>query len=130
MAMEQTTLHVGIKAETKRTFTTEDISEFNSLVSADIQEEVPEPLIAGMFSFLLGEELPGFGTNYLKQRMQFKAVAEPGEPLVTSVEVARIRADKELVDLNTLCTGRDGRVICEGSALVLVKDTNWQLPEA
>ncbi|MFL0796959.1 MAG: hypothetical protein K6L73_05660 [Cellvibrionaceae bacterium] len=130
MAMEQTTLRVGIKAEVERTFTEADIAEFNSLVSANIGNEVPEPLIAGMFSFLLGEELPGFGTNYLKQRMQFKAVAEPGEALVTSVEVSRIRADKDLVDLNTLCTGRDGRVICEGSALVLAKDTNWTLEES
>lgn len=129
MAMEQTVLLVGIKAETQRTFSEDEIKEYNSLVGAKVAGEVPEPLIAGMFSFLLGEELPGFGTNYLKQRMQFNAVADAGEPLVASVEVARIRADKNLVDLKTVCTGLEGRVICEGSALVLTKDTQWTLEE-
>ncbi|WP_237057369.1 hypothetical protein [Microbulbifer sediminum] len=80
---------------------------------------VPEPLIAGLFSYLLGEELPGHGTNYLKQHMRFHAPARAGEDLTATVTVTRLRPDKALVNLETRCTGEGGRLICDGDALVL-----------
>lgn len=83
---------------------------------------VPEPLIGGLFSYLLGAELPGFGTNYLKQHLEFRAPAKLGEPLTATVTITRLRPEKHLVDLETICRARDGRIICEGRALVLVKD--------
>ena len=73
-------------------------------------DQVPEPLIAGLFSYLLGEELPGHGTNYLKQHMRFEEDARIGETLTATVTITH---------LDTLCTGEDGRMICAGDALVL-----------
>jgi 3-hydroxybutyryl-CoA dehydratase len=83
---------------------------------------VPEPLIGALFSYLLGVQLPGFGTNYLKQEMRFLAPAAPGSALTARVEVTRLRPEKHLVDLATTCRDGDGRLICEGRALVLVRD--------
>lgn len=80
---------------------------------------VPEPLIAGLFSCLLGEQLPGHGTNYLKQHMHFESNARIDETLTATVSVSRLRGDKSLVYLDTRCTGEDGRLICGGDALVL-----------
>ncbi|WP_235974714.1 hotdog family protein [Stappia albiluteola] len=83
---------------------------------------MPEPLIGGLFSYLLGVELPGFGTNYLKQEMRFLAPAAYDEPLTARVTITRLRPEKHLVDLETICEAADGRRICEGRALVYVED--------
>ncbi|MES1932485.1 hypothetical protein T35B1_07741 [Salinisphaera shabanensis T35B1] len=51
--------------------------------------------------------------------MQFEHAARVGETLTVEVRVSRLRRDKALVDLDTTCTGGDGRTICSGRALVL-----------
>jgi acyl dehydratase len=83
---------------------------------------VPEPLIAALFSYLLGVVLPGPGTNYLKQELAFLAPARPGDELTARVQITRLRPDKHLVDLWATCTARDGTLICEGRALVKARD--------
>ncbi|MFC4260832.1 hypothetical protein ACFOZ5_17580 [Marinobacter lacisalsi] len=113
-------LSEGQVARLGRVFSPKDLREWRELCQLDQEwTGVPEPLIAGLFSCLLGEDLPGHGTNYLKQTMTFHAIAEPDEPLQASVTVSRLRRDKALVNLATVCTGRDGRLICDGEALVL-----------
>ncbi|WP_417547738.1 hypothetical protein [Marinobacter segnicrescens] len=113
-------LKEGQSAKLNRTFTAEDVREWCELCQLDQDwPGVPEPLIAGLFSCLLGEDLPGHGTNYLKQAMTFHTAADTGEALQASVTVSRLRRDKALVNLTTVCTGRDGRLICDGEALVL-----------
>lgn len=117
-------MRLGDRAEVTRTYDRDMAAAFAGLAgtaSEDI-EHVPEPLIAALFSYLLGVELPGAGTNYLKQEMDFTGKAGFGEALTASVEVTRIRADKDLVDLETICRTGTGREICRGRALVLVKD--------
>jgi acyl dehydratase len=115
---------LGDRAEVTRTYTREMAAAFAGLAGmADGSiTHVPEPLVAALFSYLLGVKLPGAGTNYLKQDMGFTGKAEFGEALTASVEVTRIRPEKHLVDLETVCRGADGRRICLGRALVLVKD--------
>lgn len=108
------------QARIEQRFDMDDIRQWQHLVDAPGPDnEVPEPLIAGLFSCLLGEQLPGHGTNYLKQSLRFVATARAGEQLQAQVTVTRLRADKALVNLATDCTGEDGRLICEGEALVL-----------
>jgi acyl dehydratase len=75
-----------------------------------------------MFSFLLGTELPGRGTNYLKQKLAFLTPARVGEAITATVEITRVRPDKDLVNLRTMCVSACGEIVCEGEALVLVKD--------
>jgi hypothetical protein len=116
-------MRVGDRAAITRTFATADAADFAALAGlpGDPPASVPEPLIAALFSYLLGVELPGPGTNYLKQEMTFAAAAPWGEPLTAWVEVTRLRPDKHLVDLATTCTRADGSVLCRGRALVLFK---------
>jgi len=122
--MTQTALQTGARASVTRSFTPGDIRAFLGLTARETvqADSVPEPLIGALFSYLLGVELPGFGTNYLKQEMQFEAPAPVGATLTATVEITRLRPDKHLADLATTCTDADGRVICRGRALVLVKD--------
>ena len=117
-------MEVGQSAEVSRNYTAADLTEFATLAGVEAGEidAVPEPLIAALFSYLLGVELPGPGTNYLKQEMRFLAPAPVGEALTAKVEITRLRPDKHLVDLWATCTAADGTLICEGRSLVLAKD--------
>ncbi len=117
-------MKLGDRAQVTRVFRPEDVAAFAQLSGARAApgKTVPEPLIGGLFSYLLGRELPGFGTNYLKQQLRFLRPARLDEPLTAAVEITRIRPDKHLVDLATTCTAADGKVLCDGRALVLVED--------
>lgn len=112
----------GDAASLERAFSTADVASWCSLVGyTGPTEAIPEPLIAALFSCLLGEDLPGHGTNYLKQSLRFHQPASIGETLSANVTITRLRPDKALVDLSTQCTGDDGRVLCTGDALVLFR---------
>ena len=60
-----------------------------------------------------------FTAGGLKQHMRFEEDARIGETLTATVTITHLRGDKALVNLDTLCTGEDGRMICAGDALVL-----------
>lgn len=117
-------MRVGDYAETRRSYTPGDIAAFQALAgdTGTAPDAVPEPLIGALFSYLLGVDLPGFGTNYLKQEMQFERPAPISVPLIARVEITRLRPDKHLVDLATTCRDAGGTVYCRGRALVLAKD--------
>jgi acyl dehydratase len=130
-------LRVGMRACTRRAFTAQDLAEYASLsgdtnpifTDAGYARQrglagpiIPGGLLGGLFSYLLGMELPGKGTNYLKQRLEFPAVAFQSEELTAAVEIVRIRPEKQLVNLRTECTNEQGALVCEGEALVLVSD--------
>ena len=88
-------LYIGQRAELTRTFDTAAIKRWCALAAMpQTPSNVPEPLIAGLFSCLLGEQLPGHGTNYLKQHMDFWRAAPIGARLMASVTVTAIRAEK------------------------------------
>ncbi len=119
--------HIGQAATTKRTYAAADLAEYHALADAGLpggrsDDHVPGPLLGALFSYLLGTELPGRGANYLKQRLVFPEPALVGEELTATVEIIRLRPEKELVNLRTTCTASGGRVVCDGEALVLVKD--------
>lgn len=117
------TLAVGQSVQTMRTFSADDVARYVALGGhGPADGEVPEPLVNALFSRLLGVELPGQGTNYLKQESAFFEPARVGEALTASVEITRLRPEKDLVDLRTRCSGADGRLISEGRALVYVAD--------
>ncbi|WP_123592189.1 hypothetical protein [Salinisphaera orenii] len=116
-------LTVGASARIAHVFTAAQIDDWWQLAGtagarAPAHNSVPEPLIAGLFSCLLGERLPGHGTNYLKQRMVFERPAPAGTALTASVTITHIRHDKALVDLDTVCHDAAGRIVCRGRALV------------
>lgn len=116
-------MKVGDRASVTRTFGRAAVAEFLGMAQFDAGiEHVPEPLLGGLFSYLLGVKLPGFGTNYLKQEIQFHAPAPLDVPLTATIEITRLRPDKHLCDLSTTCCDPSGAVLCSGRSLVLVKD--------
>jgi 3-hydroxybutyryl-CoA dehydratase len=106
-----------------RSFSGQDLRDYADLSQYAVARDlIPEPLIGALFSYLLGVQLPGNGANYLKQETQFHRTARVGEALTARVEIARIRADKQLVDLSTTCRDSTGQLIATGRALVSVRD--------
>lgn len=83
------------------------------------QPIVPEDMLMGMISNLLGTRLPGLGTNWLKQNFEFFKPAYVGEKLTATVEINRLRPEKGLINLYTYCENSLGEKICKGEALVL-----------
>ncbi len=130
-------LKLDQKTSTTRVFTEKDLVEYADLTGDNnpiftekgyarefgLEDRmIPGGLLGGLFSYLLGTELPGRGTNWLKQRLIFLRPAYPGQAITAEVQISRLRADKELVNLGTNCFNTFGEIICTGEALVLVKD--------
>ena len=70
---------------------------------------------------MLGTQLPGRGTNWLKQRLLIRIPVYPGDELAAHVQIVRIRPEKELVNLRTWVIAA-GQTVCDGEALVWVGD--------
>jgi pimeloyl-[acyl-carrier protein] methyl ester esterase len=121
-------MKVGDTATLSRRFDAAGLADFGRLAGLDdgatAPAAVPEPLIAGLFSTLLGVHLPGRGTNYLKQDLCFHAAAAADTALTASVTVTRLRPDKNLCDLATACRDETGKLIASGRALVSVRDVD------
>lgn len=128
---------IGQRARAARTFTREDLEAYARLTgdANPIHQDaaaaraagfagppVPAMLLGGMISRLLGVELPGRGTNWMKQQLRFLSAAQVGEEIFATVEIVRLRPDKDLVNLRTVCARANGDVICEGEALVMARE--------
>jgi 3-hydroxybutyryl-CoA dehydratase len=122
---------LGQSASVSRAFDERDLAEYRVLTgdnglhcAAASENAVPGPLLGGMLSQLLGTVLPGYGTNWLKQSLRFVRPAPLGEVITARVTVTRVRPEKALVNLHTRCEDADGNTLCEGEALVLVRDVS------
>ena len=75
-------------------------------------------LTASLISAVIGEQLPGHGTVYLKQSLTFLAPVRPGDRVEATVSVTGIDHSKRRVTLDCAC--RVGNtVVLKGEALVL-----------
>ena len=75
-------------------------------------------LSASLFSALLGEKLPGHGSIYLSQSLQFIAPVYPGDKVDASVTVEKIDNSKKHVTLK--CEALvSGKLVIKGHAIAL-----------
>ena len=81
-------------------------------------------LTAGLISAVIGEQLPGHGTVYLKQDLKFLAPVRPGDRVEAEVTVREIDYGKRRVTLDCAC--RVGTtVVLKGEALVLAPSAKF-----
>lgn len=127
-------LEIGASATRIKTFTSEDVSGF-AQVSGDhnpvhLDDEyaattrfgrriVHGMLTASLISAALANDLPGAGTVYLSQSLQFKAPVYLGDTITATVTVTKYREDKHIATLETTCTNQNGTVVLTGEAVVL-----------
>ena len=77
-------------------------------------------LSASLISAVIANELPGQGSIYLGQTLQFVAPVYPGDTVLARVTVTSIREDKPIMKLETVCTNQRDEVVIKGEATVFV----------
>lgn len=78
---------------------------------------------ASLISAVIGTKLPGPGTIYLHQTLQFNAPVFIDDTITAKVTVINVRQDKPIVTLETLCTNQNDQVVLQGEAVVLMEPT-------
>lgn len=86
------------------------------------QPVVHGSLVAGLISAVLGAQLPGPGTIYLSQSLNFKAPVFIGDEVIARVVVTKMRPEKGILTLATTCIRQDGTLVIEGQAVVMHPD--------
>ncbi|MCB9112744.1 MAG: MaoC family dehydratase [Anaerolineales bacterium] len=129
------TLNIGQKATRTQTITDEMIRTFAALTGDSNPVHLDDAfaattrfgrriahgmLAASLISAALANDLPGPGTVYLSQSIQFKAPVFPGDTITAIIEVKSIRNDKPIAILTTICVNQENVTIIEGEAAVLM----------
>jgi len=127
-------ISVGMSATFAKTITEADIVLFagasgdNNAVHINQEFAATTPfksciahgmLTASVISAAIANKLPGPGTIYLQQSLEFKAPVRAGDTVHATVSVRELKPEKRLVCLDTICTVR-GTVVISGQALVKV----------
>ena len=76
---------------------------------------------AGLISAVIGTKLPGEGTIYLSQNLNFLSPVKIGDTITAKVEILELNQEKKKVVLKTTCTNQDGILVIDGEAKVLKK---------
>ena len=128
------TFKVGDSAEITKTIEQSDIDAFASVTGdrnpVHVDEEFAKTtrfgkriahgmLTASLISAVLANKLPGEGSVYLGQTLQFVAPVFPGDEITARVTVKEIREDKPVVKLETVCVNQRGEIVIRGEATVL-----------
>ena len=76
-------------------------------------------LSAGFISAAIGMHLPGPGTIYVGQTLNFTAPVHIGDTVTATVTVKEVNVEKNRAILETVCTNQDGKVVIKGEAKVM-----------
>ncbi len=108
-------LFAGISGDINPAHLNEDYAK-NTLFKGRIAHGM---LTASLISAVIGVQLPGPGTIYSSQTLNFLAPVRFGDTITATVEIEEIFPQKNRVSLKTYCTNQDGIVVTTGEALVL-----------
>ena len=126
-------IQVGDVAEFAKTVTESDVYLYAGITGdlnpAHINEAYAETtffktriahgmLTAGFISAILGTQLPGPGTIYMRQELNFLAPVRIGDTITARAEVIEKDTQKGRVRLKTTCTNQKGVEVLSGEALV------------
>lgn len=79
-------------------------------------------LPAGLISTVLGTILPGPGTIYLSQTLEFKSPVRLNDTITATVEVVEKIEKKRRIRLKTLCHNQKDELVIQGEATVLISN--------
>lgn len=126
-------LRVGETAEFTKTVSESDVYLYAGITGdanpAHLNEEYAKKtffktrvahgmLSAGFISTVLGNQLPGAGTIYIKQEVNFMAPVHMGDTITARAEVLEINKEDNRVKLRTSCVNQDGTTVIDGEAVV------------
>jgi 3-hydroxybutyryl-CoA dehydratase len=131
------TFKVGDSAEITKTIEPADIEAFAEVTGdhnpVHVDEEFAKTtrfgkriahgmLTASLISSVLANKLPGEGSVYLGQTLQFIGPVFPGDEVTARVTVKDIREDKPILKLETICVNQRDEIVIRGEATVLAAD--------
>lgn len=134
MRYEITDMYVGQSAEFTKTLSESDVYLFAGITGAQNPMQVndiyarntryKERIVHGMLSSslistVIGTQLPGNGTIYVEQTVEFKAPVYFGDTVTAKVEVSDIYLEKNRVKLRTYCINQNDEVVVDGYAIVM-----------
>ncbi|MEO2003948.1 MAG: MaoC family dehydratase [Candidatus Poribacteria bacterium] len=73
-------------------------------------------ITAGILNALVAEDLPGPGTVFMNQQLEFVAPVFIGDTIVGEVEVLKVRATKPVTQLRVEVRRGEGEVVLKGEA--------------
>jgi len=76
-------------------------------------------LTGGFISAVLGTQLPGPGTIYIRQELNFRAPVRIGDTITAKIEVVEKNPEKNRLRMSTTCTNQDGTIVVDGEAVVM-----------
>ena len=133
--MAITDYSVGEFAESTRTLTEADVIAFAEVTgdhnpvhldaAAAAQSSFGERIVHGMLtasllSALAASELPGPGTIYLGQTLNFKRPVKLGDTVTARVEILTIDVEKRRLTMSTSVRNANGKVVLDGEATLMV----------
>lgn len=77
---------------------------------------------ASLISSVAGVKMPGPGSIYVKQTLNFKRPVYLDDTVTARCKVLSIRPEKKLVQMETLVFNQENQCVIEGDALVLVEE--------
>ena len=83
-------------------------------------ECIAHGMLTGAFiSAAIAMELPGPGTIYLGQKLQFRAPVTLGDTLTVELEITEKHASKPWLTISTIVNNQNGKEVCRGEATVM-----------
>lgn len=126
-------LAIGDTAARSKTITDEDVRAF-AAVSGDknpihLDEDFAANtrfgkriahgmLSASLISAVLANDLPGHGSIYMGQTLQFVAPVFIGDEITARVTVTSIREGKPIAKLETVCVNQHNEIVIKGEATI------------
>jgi acyl dehydratase len=122
-------LHVGQKARRSLTLTQADVEayarmtgDYNPLhFDAEFAARtrfgrlvVHGGLTAGILNALVAQDLPGPGTVFMSQRLEYRAPVYIGDTITGEVEVLSVHPSKPVTQLKAAVYREDGELVLEG----------------
>ena len=126
-------LHVGDQAEFSKTISESDIYLYAGITGDFNPAHVNEAyaaktffktriahgmLLGGFISAIFGNQLPGPGTIYIRQELNFLRPVHIGDTLIARAEIVEVLTEKNRIRLKTTCVNQDGILLVDGEAIV------------
>jgi 3-hydroxybutyryl-CoA dehydratase len=128
--------HIGEQASLTKTVTESDVTTFARLIGdmnpIHIDDDYARKsrfgrrvahgaLTGGLISAVLGNKLPGPGSIYLSQQIEFLAPVFVGDTLTAVVEVTSWRPEKRIVTFKTDAYNQEDKQVVTGQSVLLVE---------
>jgi 3-hydroxybutyryl-CoA dehydratase len=132
----RTDFYVGEQASSTRTVTESDVTTFAGLVGdfnpVHMDDEYARKsrfgrrvahgtFTGGLISAVLGNKLPGPGSIYLSQQIEFLAPVYIGDTITAIVEVTSWRPEKRIITFKTDAYNQEEEQVVTGKSVLLVE---------